>query len=1129
MIKEKFKSLSLILVSLLVIPSFSPILANSESDLNSGTIIESEDTRILDDTPEENEALDVSQPNKDFDPDAFETENGLSVAPLEIKQPAFSPRVRSSYYPAKFDLRSFGMVSPVKDQGPNGSCWAFATYGSMESILLRQKKGLFDFSEKHLRNMHGFDWSAEKGGNRDMAAAYLASGKGPILEDDDPYDPVITVSKKDLRRALDIDKVIYLPDVTNINEIDNIKWAINEYGGVYTTINSSSYYENKNTNSMYNPGHGTPNHAVTIVGWDDTFPSTAFTQHAPGNGAWICKNSWGTNYLDNGYYYVSYYDGFVGKSPTVFIPRKKDIRGIIHQYDPFGATRSVGFKGEGFMTNIFTSDYKELLHQVGLFNVSNQCDYDVYIVRNISRTSQLSEEKIKIASGSFLYPGYYTVDVEPQQLEEGEQFAIIVYMNGRKSNNNTPLPIETRIKGYTSNAVASPGQSFFSKTGSGWTDLTSTLPQSNFCIKAITTTGSEVPDKDLEDKDDHGKDITIDGKTKIRNIVFNMGSQGVIDLDKKGILRYTIEPENAEDVELEFGSLDKDVAVFKEGGILYPVKPGNTNVYIKTKDGSLEARFNVQVVNPGIRIPGRNQIETIGENDYVPEPDVPEPGDDDTVPDDKKPDPIKPDLDPDVAIKLYMNITSDIGTVGTTFNVEPLVGTYPSTAKRNFVYYSDKPNVVEARPDGILVLHKIGYANITVMTDNGLKTTFRMKVIPDKSKQEIKIVDFKNSKRSSGIFHLYANATIDDKPYNGPADITVESEGRVKQNRVYFNAGKIDLTYTGGDFGVWREKFTATLKIRNIEKTIKFGKNGEPIDEFGHEPEFSDIQIVDFSHGKRVGGLFHVNGYVTNNGNPYNGEGELTVESEENSKSVIVKIRDGKFDKAFNATHFPSRNKFFTATIRVDNVSDYQSFIFDGYSPREAKIEIKSLFNSKRKPGGIFTIGANITADGKPYTGMVKLTTSNPDGHKIEDEFEVRGGRLEKTYNGAQFGVWRDDFTTTLTVRGIEKTIDYTFNETKLAYGSHSKIDIKNFVNSEKRTAGVFHLYFEVYANGEPFNGVANIKTVSGDHEQNDEVTIKNGKGEITYTGFEFGVWRKDFTSTLDVLGNTEVIRFGYK
>ena len=161
-----------------------------------------EEMVLVPDDSEEDFSLDISELNENFDGE------DLSQAPLKIDTNYTETKIRTraarapKFYPAKFDLRQTGMVSPVKDQGQNGSCWAFATYGSMESILLRQKKGLYDFSEKHLRNMHDFDWSAEKGGNRDMAAAYLASGKGPISEDDDPYDPVITVSKKDLRLSL---------------------------------------------------------------------------------------------------------------------------------------------------------------------------------------------------------------------------------------------------------------------------------------------------------------------------------------------------------------------------------------------------------------------------------------------------------------------------------------------------------------------------------------------------------------------------------------------------------------------------------------------------------------------------------------------------------------------------------------------------------------------------------------------------------------------------------------------------------------------------------------------------------------------------------------------------------------
>lgn len=1023
--RKNFKALVLILVMALLLTS-APIssLAISYDDLEISED-EYQDHSLINDENEEELGLEISELNEEFE------SNNLNVAPLKIENNVSMPRfktraVGASFYPAKFDLREHGMVSPVKDQGLNGSCWAFATYASMESVLLRQKKGLYDFSEKHLRNLHGFDWSAAKGGNRDMAAAYLASGKGPIAEADDPYDEVITVSDSKLRRILDIDKVIYLPDVTNINEIDNIKWAINEYGGVYTTINSSNYYENSKTNSMYNPGNGTTNHAVCIVGWDDKFPASAFTQNAPGNGAWICKNSWGTKYLDSGFYYVSYYDGFAGKSPTVFIPKKKDLRGIIHQYDPLGATRSVGFKGEGFMANIFTAKYKELLHEVGVFNVANQTDYEIYVVRHVEKTSQLSENRIKVAEGQILYPGYYTIDVEPQQLEEGEQFAVVVYMNAKRSKTSTPLAIESRIDGYTSKASSAPGQSFYSKTGEGWTDLTSTLPNANFCIKAITTTGDEVPEKDLDEIDDGGTDITIDGKTKLRNIVFNDGSQGYIELDKKGILRYTLEPENADDVELEFGTMDKKVAVFKEGGILYPVAPGNTNVFIKTKDGTLETRFNVQVVNSGIRVPGRNKVEVIGQNDYVPEPDPePEP-DEPVVPDDKKPDPIKPDLDPNVAITLYMKKQSEVITEGKSFNLEPLVGTYPETAKRNFIYYSDHPDVIEARPDGVLVAHSQGYSNITVMTDNNLKTTFRAKVVPDYDKQVIEITSFTNSERKAGIFRLFAEATVDGKPYNGAATITVKSEGKVNERRVYFNAGKVVSKYLGGDFALSKKSFEATIRVRNVEKTIRFGKYGEKLPE-----DISYLRIISLENTERHAGIFRVKAYIEANGEPYTGYANLEVEAI-GGKTITddVWVKDGYLVKKFTAASFATKYDDFVARLSVGNERKDLHFSFDITKPEygtNPSVKILYFRNSATRNSARFTLRAEAMVDGRPFDGYGTITTE-ANGRTVKDVVKFTDGVAEIEYTAGKFANWRKEFTSTLDIYGEETSIKYSYN-----------------------------------------------------------------------------------------------------
>ena len=89
--------------------------------------------------------------------------------------------------PLSYDLRSLGYVTSVKDQGACGSCWAFATYGSLESVLLKSGGENRDFSENHLKNYHGFDWGPCDGGNADISTAYLARWGGPVNESDDPY------------------------------------------------------------------------------------------------------------------------------------------------------------------------------------------------------------------------------------------------------------------------------------------------------------------------------------------------------------------------------------------------------------------------------------------------------------------------------------------------------------------------------------------------------------------------------------------------------------------------------------------------------------------------------------------------------------------------------------------------------------------------------------------------------------------------------------------------------------------------------------------------------------------------------------------------------------------------------
>ena len=102
-----------------------------------------------------------------------------------------------------------------------------------------------------------------------------------------------------------------------------------------------SGYWNQNTNSYYYSGSGSSNHAVTIVGWDDNYDKSKFSTVPPGNGAFIVKNSSGSGWGESGYFYLSYYDTFVGKTNAVFTAESPVNYDHIYQYDPLGMVEHV--------------------------------------------------------------------------------------------------------------------------------------------------------------------------------------------------------------------------------------------------------------------------------------------------------------------------------------------------------------------------------------------------------------------------------------------------------------------------------------------------------------------------------------------------------------------------------------------------------------------------------------------------------------------------------------------------------------------------------------------------------------------------------------------------------------------
>jgi len=390
----------------------------------------------------------------------------------------------SAPYPGAFDLRTVGKVSPVKNQGSCGDCWAFATYGSLESTLLPGH--LFDFSENNLKDTHGFDPGPCDGGNADMSTAYLARWSGPVDEAADPYSATGTQSPAGLPPEEHVQEVSYLPPRASSLDNGNIKGALAGTGAVYTSLYWSSSAYNSSSASYYYPGTTSSNHAVTIVGWDDGYDRNLFTPPAPGNGAFVVKNSWGTSWGSSGYFRVSYYDSQIGSDNAVFTAEDSGNYDHVYQYDPLGWTRSVGLGLDtAWFGNVFTSSSDENVEAVSFYTPQVNSSFRVSVYRDPATGSLASGGPASNLTGLIPVPGYHTV-VLPQAVpvKKGETFSVVVRL--QTPGYRYPVAVEAPISGYSGQATAAAGQSWVSSDGISWRDLTTISPGSNACLKAFT-------------------------------------------------------------------------------------------------------------------------------------------------------------------------------------------------------------------------------------------------------------------------------------------------------------------------------------------------------------------------------------------------------------------------------------------------------------------------------------------------------------------------------------------------------------------------------------------------------------------------------------------------------------------
>ena len=411
-----------------------------------------------------------------IDKSHLESQTGTALQTLS------APALQTLSAPVSYDLRSSGDVTSVRDQGACGSCWSFGSYGSLESRLLRNESESRDFSENHMKNYHDFDWGPCEGGNADISTAYLARWSGPVDESDDPYQDW------DDRPSPGGPTQKYLKNVLWFFTDSDIKDAVITYGAMYVTMRYESGSYNLSEYTYYYSGNNSANHAVTVVGWDDEKVVTG----APGNGAWLIKNSWGTGWGDNGYFWISYYDTKAVLYGVAFCDAVAvSAYAADYQYDPLGWTTQTGYNSPvAWAANIFTATADEDLQAVALYAVDNNVSYEIYVYDDFDGST--FSNLLGSTSGTLVNLGYYTISLPSViSLTNGDDFSIVVKFT--TTGYGFPIPTEDYFADYSSGATANTGESYVSSTGSTFADITDTFSNANVCIKGLTASPTITP------------------------------------------------------------------------------------------------------------------------------------------------------------------------------------------------------------------------------------------------------------------------------------------------------------------------------------------------------------------------------------------------------------------------------------------------------------------------------------------------------------------------------------------------------------------------------------------------------------------------------------------------------------
>ncbi len=421
-------------------------------------------------------------------------------------------------FPSSYDMGEHYAVSSVKNQTGYGTCWQHSAIASAEESVIVSEPAV-DLSEFHggFCAYYGFSQKSleydtinslmNNGGNIGIAANLWAQWIGPVYESLIPYgdeeffesEDNINLAMKSadyhLRNAYLFD-YDYDSDKKRTNE-DELNSLIKKFVTEGKPVDVSYYHDSSAT---YSYGNGSSysqkrprfaNHSVAIVGWDDNYPSEKFKISPEYDGAWLVKNSWGENYGNEGYIWISYYDSSLCDFGVFELDDKTEYL-YNYQHDTYQKSvynsPSEEYEDESvFMAENFIAESDMQIEAVSFWNEHSGTDYEITIYTDITdKSNPVSGIPSGVTEFHTDLTGYMTIELnEDIVVSEGEIFSVVIKAYNEDTTVLIPAESTVIVTDFNTKEITTVGdctlyeqimqmteenESFMSSDGVEWTD-----------------------------------------------------------------------------------------------------------------------------------------------------------------------------------------------------------------------------------------------------------------------------------------------------------------------------------------------------------------------------------------------------------------------------------------------------------------------------------------------------------------------------------------------------------------------------------------------------------------------------------------------------------------------------------